>query len=134
MRRTLSSLAGAALLLGGVLHWHAIAAAPALQDCACEETYSAEINVQPAREFGGRGYQVVAALRDPLTGNRIVSLDATLRRGQTGRSARELPGGDGTFSLAIEVGGDGESAIYTLELTRSGRKVLFHRAQIRLGD
>ena len=96
--------------------------------------YSVEINVRPSSVSRGRGYEVVAALRDPNTGSRIVTIEAEIRAGQETRSSRELPAGGGTFSLSIEIGRSESPTTYTLELVRGGRTLLFHRAQIQLTD
>ncbi len=96
--------------------------------------YSVEINVKPSSASRGRGYDVVAALRDPDTGSRIVTIETQLRRGQGTRSSRDLPARRGTFSLSIEIGRSGSPTTYTLELVRGGRTLLFHRAQLQLAD
>jgi hypothetical protein len=127
----------AALVLASVV---ALATTPAAVATSAEITqaqcpaYSVEINVRPSSVSRGRGYEVVAALRDPNTGSRIVTIEAEIRAGQETRSSRELPAGGGTFSLSIEIGRSESPTTYTLELVRGGRTLLFHRAQIQLTD
>ena len=118
----------------------ALATMPAAVASSAEVTqaecpaYSVEINVKPSSASRGRGYEVVAALRDPNTGSRIVTIEAELRGGQGTKSSRELPAGRGTFSLSIEIGRSGSPTTYTLELVKGGRTLLFHRAQLQLTD
>jgi hypothetical protein len=132
----------AALVLASAV---ALAATPAAMTFSAEATqadatqaecpaYSVEINVKPSSVSRGRGYDVVAALRDPDTGSRIVTIEAEVRGGQGTRSSRELPAGGGTFSLSMEIGRSESPTTYTLELVRGGRTLLFHRAQIQLTD
>lgn len=127
----------AALVLASAV---ALAATPAAMASSAEATqaecpaYSVEINVKPSSVSRGRGYDVVAALRDPDTGSRIVTIEAEVRGGQGTRSSRELPAGGGTFSLSMEIGRSESPTTYTLELVRGGRTLLFHRAQIQLTD
>ena len=127
----------AALVLASVV---ALATTPAAVASSAEVTqaqcpaYSVEINVRPSSVSRGRGYDVVAALRDPNSGSRIVTIEAEIRGGQETRSSRELPAGGGTFSLSIEIGRSESPTTYTLELVRGGRTLLFHRAQIQLTD
>jgi hypothetical protein len=127
----------AALVLASAV---ALAATPAAMTFSADATqaecpaYSVEINVKPSSVSRGRGYDVVAALRDPDTGSRIVTIEAEVRGGQGTRSSRELPAGGGTFSLSMEIGRSESPTTYTLELVRGGRTLLFHRAQIQLTD
>ena len=122
-------LVGIVLTLAVVFAVAAPASTPSTGEC---QPYLVEVSVAPTQEYGGQGYQALAALRHLDTGNRVVSLESSLRSGQSGSSARQLSDGS-TFSMTIDVAADARSALYTLELTRDDQQLLFHRAQVQLG-